>query len=193
MHRTRKMRNHRSGRSKRGGGLCWNCSPEKKVFKQSKNDMNLLNVFLNSLDDKKIITLYFELNNNNKDKDKQILLNWLQQHKPDLVETLKTIVNSPHLQSAMHNIVMSTNPVYAAQIGVLGTVQALTGHNDSARFNPYVLDPLFIRPTADSQVAPHTHSETTSVAVGGKSRRRRRRRSNKKSRKGCKVRCSSRP
>jgi len=156
---------------------CLNCSQEKKDFKLKKNDLPELESSLNKLDDKKIIKLYFELNL----EDKQILLNYLQIHKPTIIDRLNEIINSPDMQNAWHNIAM-TNPLYAAPIGVLDTVQALTGRSDSAHYNPYVLDPLYVR----------AHENNTNS--GGKSRRHRRSRrlSNKKSRKGRKSRKSHR-
>ena len=111
--------------------------------------------------------------------DKQILLNYLKIHKPTIIDRLKEIVNSPDMQNVWHNIAM-TNPLYAAPIGVLDTVQAL-GHSDSAHYNPLVLDPLYVR------------ARENNTSSGGKSRRRSHRRgANKKSRKGRKYRRSYR-
>jgi hypothetical protein len=188
MHRTRRMRNRRSGRSKRGGGNCWDCSPEKKEFKRIRNEnlgnpdlQNDLNNYLITLDNNKLLELYSELNYH----DRQYVDTYLTYTATDdnkkqfttMLEKKQKMEKVAYL--AGDQVANHLSPVQATAQSVLMLLKLL--HKSSR--NPES------ESVAPESVAPE------SVAVGGKSRRRshHRRRSNKKSRKGRKSRRSSRP
>jgi hypothetical protein len=166
------MRNRRSGRSKRGGGECWDCSPEKKEFKRIRNEnmdkddlQQKLNEYFMQLDNNKLVELYLELNPSDKKYvDTYLPASILTKETFDkMLETkIKTMV-----RDASDHVADHLNPIQSFSRSALMALKSLR------------------------KSSPNTQSESESVAVGGKSRRSRRG-ANKKSRKVRKSRKSRR-
>jgi hypothetical protein len=178
MHHTRRKRNHRSGRSKRGGGNCWNCSPEKKEFKRIRNEnlgkpglQNELNDYLTKLDNNKLLELYSELN----PSDKEYVSKYLTDAATD--ETKNTFTTMLEKKQKMEKVAyLAENQVANHLSPVQATAQSVL---------------MLLKLLRKSSRNSEPQSEAESVAVGGKSRRSRRR-ANKKSRKIRKIRKSRR-
>jgi hypothetical protein len=167
MYRTRRIRNRRSGRCKRGGGGCWDCSPEKKEFKRIRNEnmdkddlQQKLNEYFMQLDNNKLVELYLELNPSDKKYvDTYLPASILTKETFDkmLAKKIKTVA-----YQAADNVADHLNPIQSFSRSALMALKSLRKSS----------------PNTQSESEPQSES----VAVGGKSRRSRRG-ANKKSRK----------
>lgn len=178
MYRTRRMRNRRSGRSKKGGGGCWNCSPEKKEFKRIRNEnignndlQEKLNEYFIQLDNNKLLELYFELNPRDKHYvDTYLTYTATIETKETFIKMLDKKIKTKAYQAA-DDFADHLNPIQPISRSALMVLNSLRKSSPNTPSEP--------------------GSEPVSVAVGGKSRRSRRG-ANKKSRKVSKSRKSRR-